>query len=77
MLPFFLVLGLQPARNLPTGSQTYTTHYRGDPAEGGRGGIKLGSLAGAWLLFCLAMPPCRDLCNVGIGIDYGDCVVAC
>lgn len=25
---------------------------------------------------CLAMPPCRDLCNVGIGIDYGDCVVA-
>lgn len=64
--------GLPDLSAYPPAHQT----TRGDPAYPGRGGIKLGSLAGAWLLFCLAMPPCRDLCNVGIGIDYGDCVVA-
>lgn len=66
-----------PARNLPTGRQTLHHTAEETPPTVGRGGIKLGSLAGAWLLSCLAMPPCRDFCNVGIGIDYGDCVVAC
>lgn len=44
---------------------------------GSRDIIKLGSLAGRLAPLCLAMPPCRDFCNVGIGIDCGDCIVAC
>lgn len=53
-----------------------------NPADGGRQGCRQAWIPGGALgrlsaRAALAMPPCRDLCNVGIGIDYGDCVVAC
>lgn len=57
-----------------------STHLPTRPPEGTP--PKLAGVHQAWIPggrlapLCLAMPPCRDLCNVGIGIDYGDCVVA-
>lgn len=68
-----------PARNLPTEPPDLPyTMYRGRrPRRRWQGWDQAWIPGGRLAPLCLAMPPCRDLCNVGIGIDYGDCVVAC
>lgn len=72
MLPFPQPNLLYYATCLPTYfyPPTHQTSRR-DPAEAGRGRSSLDP----WRALGSSLP-CRDLCNVGIGIDYGDCVVA-